>query len=59
MGGVHWLDLGMPEAIWVLEAEEFGPLTVGIDATGRSLFEEVARNIERNAAEAKKRLGIG
>jgi fumarate hydratase subunit beta len=59
VGGVHWLDLGMPEAVWVLEAEDFGPLTVGMDAGGQSLFEDVARSIEKNAAEAKKRLGIG
>jgi fumarate hydratase subunit beta len=59
VGGVHWLDLGMPEAVWVLDAEKFGPLTVGMDAGGKSLFEEVARNMEKNAAEARKRLGIG
>ncbi|MBT8329526.1 MAG: L(+)-tartrate dehydratase subunit beta, partial [Desulfofustis sp.] len=23
---VDWLDLGMPEALWVLRAKEFGPL---------------------------------
>jgi len=56
--GVHWLDLGMPEAIWVLDVEEFGPLTVGMDASGGSLFEDVARQIERNTVEAKRRLGL-
>ncbi len=55
---VFWLDLGMPEAVWVLDAEEFGPLTVGMDASGGSLFEEVARQVERNTAEARKRLGL-
>lgn len=39
--GVHWLDLGMPEAVWVLEVEEFGPLIVGVDALGTDLFGEV------------------
>ena len=58
VSGVHWSDLGMPEAVWVLEVEEFGPLTVGMDAQGGSLFEEVAKRIEKNAAEARKRLGI-
>lgn len=38
---VHWLDLGMPEAVWVLEVENFGPLVVGVDAKGRDLYEEV------------------
>ena len=56
--GVHWLDLGMPEAVWVLDAVEFGPLTVGMDASGGSLFEEVAKQVEKNTAEAKKRLGL-
>lgn len=35
---VYWLDLGMPEAVWVLEVENFGPLVVAIDAHGNSLF---------------------
>ena len=38
---VHWLELGMPEAVWVLEVENFGPLIVGVDAKGRDLYEEV------------------
>ncbi|MBW6519287.1 MAG: FumA C-terminus/TtdB family hydratase beta subunit [ANME-2 cluster archaeon] len=38
---VHWFDLGMPEAVWVLEVEEFGPLIVGVDALGTDLFGEV------------------
>lgn len=37
---VYWLDLGVPEAMWVLEVEDFGPLTVVIDSTGRNLYEE-------------------
>ncbi len=41
---VHWLDLlGMPECLWVLEVEEFGPLLVGIDSHGNNLFEENAQ----------------
>ncbi|MCD6325671.1 fumarate hydratase C-terminal domain-containing protein [Candidatus Bathyarchaeota archaeon] len=38
---VEWLDLGMPEAAWVFEVERFGPLVVGMDSHGRSLYEEV------------------
>ncbi len=38
---VHWFDLGMPEAVWVLRVEEFGPLIVGIDAKGNDIFAEV------------------
>ncbi len=36
--GVHWLDLGMPEAMWVLAVENLGPLIVSIDTKGRNLF---------------------
>ncbi|MCQ6962249.1 FumA C-terminus/TtdB family hydratase beta subunit [Methanolobus chelungpuianus] len=45
---VHWPDLGMPEAVWVLRVENFGPLIVGIDAKGNDLFakiEERARKV--------------
>lgn len=38
---VHWPQLGMPEAVWELEVEHFGPLVVGIDAHGNDLFEKV------------------
>ncbi|MGI5912828.1 MAG: L(+)-tartrate dehydratase subunit beta [Syntrophomonadaceae bacterium] len=35
----EWLDLGMPEAIWVMQVKEFGPLIVSIDTKGNNLFE--------------------
>jgi len=43
---VHWLDLGMPEAVWVLRVENFGPLIVGIDAKGKDIFSEVRERAE-------------
>lgn len=45
---VEWFDLGMPEALWIFEVEEFGPLTVAIDAHGNNLFENVAKKVEEN-----------
>jgi fumarate hydratase subunit beta len=36
---VHWLDLGVPEALWVLEVRNFGPLIVAIDTYLNSLYE--------------------
>lgn len=45
---VDWLNLGIPEAIWTLEVEDFGPLVVAIDAYGNNLYEEVAKNVEKN-----------
>ena len=36
---VYWLEeLGMPEAVWILEVQEFGPLVVTIDPFGESLY---------------------
>ncbi|MBZ9571621.1 FumA C-terminus/TtdB family hydratase beta subunit [Methanobrevibacter sp. TMH8] len=37
---VHWLDLGMPEAIWELNVKNFGPLIVAMDSHGNSLFDK-------------------
>jgi fumarate hydratase subunit beta len=56
--GVQWLDLGMPEALWILEVEDLGPLIVGIDAQGNSLFKKVDEQVKRNLPLARKRLGI-
>jgi L(+)-tartrate dehydratase beta subunit len=36
---VEWLDLGMPEALWVSRVKEFGPLIISIDTKGNNLFE--------------------
>lgn len=38
--GVEWLDLGMPEAMWILRVKNFGPLIVSIDTKGNNLFEQ-------------------
>ncbi len=46
--GVYWEDLGMPEAVWVFEVEDFGPCIVGIDARGNSLYREVEKTVEEN-----------
>lgn len=37
--GVEWLDLGMPEAFWIMRVQELGPLIVSIDTHGNNLFE--------------------
>lgn len=38
---VHWLEeLGIAQAIWVLEVANFGPFLVDSDGEGRSLFEQ-------------------
>ena len=55
---VEWLDLGLPEALWVLEVEEFGPLVVGIDSHGRNLFLEVAEKVELNKQMIYRKLDL-
>ena len=32
----------MPEAIWVLEVNKWGPLVVGMDSHGGSIFKDIA-----------------
>jgi len=46
---VHWEDLGMPEAVWHLRAEDFGPLVVAMDSHGRSLFKEVDDEVRKRS----------
>jgi len=46
---VHWEDLGMPEAVWHLRAEDFGPLVVAMDSHGRSLFKEVEDTVRKRS----------
>ena len=36
---VDWLDLGMPEAMWNLKVNNFGPLIVAMDSEGNSLYD--------------------
>jgi len=55
---VEWFDLGMPEALWIFEAEEFGPLTVAIDSHGNNLFEDIKKKTEENRKLIYEKLGI-
>ncbi len=54
---VYWLDeLGIPEAVWVFEVEDFGPLIVTIDATGRNYYEEKLAEVEKRKEEIIREL---
>jgi len=46
--GVEWLDLGIPEALWIFEAENFGPLVITIDAKGNSMYEKLSQEQKKN-----------
>jgi fumarate hydratase subunit beta len=48
--GVEWSDLGMPEALWILEVENFGPLTVAI--------ETIQTKVDHEKPSIYKKLGI-
>ncbi len=40
VAGVHWREeLGLAQAIWVMDVEKFGPFLVESDLAGNSLFE--------------------
>lgn len=56
--GVEWYDLGMPEALWILEVEEFGPLAVTIDSQGKNLHDIVQGSAQAKRAEILKTLGV-
>jgi len=45
---VAWLNLGMPEAMWILEVEDFGPLVVAIDSLGKNLYRDVTEKVKQN-----------
>jgi fumarate hydratase subunit beta len=45
---VYWEDLGMPEAVWVLEVDNFGPCIVAIDAHGNSIYDDVEKTVKEN-----------
>jgi L(+)-tartrate dehydratase beta subunit len=52
VAGVYWLhELGLAQAIWVLDVENFGPFLVESDLAGQSLFErenaKIAPTLER------------
>src|SRR4051794_24471715 len=54
---VFWEDL-MPECIWQFRFKGFGPLTVGIDAHGNNLQQDVQAEAQKRAVELLKKMGI-
>ncbi|MCX5918827.1 MAG: FumA C-terminus/TtdB family hydratase beta subunit [Deltaproteobacteria bacterium] len=43
---VHWLDLGMPAAVWVLKVKRLGPLIVAMDSYGKNIFDELQSRVD-------------
>lgn len=53
-----WDDLGMPEALWVITAEEFGPLLVTMDSHGNSMHDDMAKKVAARKAEIYAKIGV-
>jgi len=54
---VYWEDL-MPESIWQFRVKAFGPWTVGIDAKGRNLQDEVQSAAKTKMGELLAKMGV-
>jgi L(+)-tartrate dehydratase beta subunit len=52
---VAWEEL-MPECLWKFRVKDFGPLTVGIDAHGSSLFHDVQEAAKKRLEDLYARL---
>jgi L(+)-tartrate dehydratase beta subunit len=52
---VAWEEL-MPECLWKFRVKDFGPLTVGIDAQGASLFHDVQEAAKKRLEDLYARL---
>ena len=52
---VAWEEL-MPECLWKFRVKDFGPLIVGIDAHGRSLYRDVQDRAKQKLEELYARL---
>jgi len=55
---VEWLDLGVPEALWVMRVKEFGPLTVVIDSNGENFYDNIKKQVEINLRKAYSIIGL-
>ncbi|MBS7644689.1 MAG: FumA C-terminus/TtdB family hydratase beta subunit [Candidatus Bathyarchaeia archaeon] len=55
---VHWMDLGMPAALWTLRVEGLGPLVVAVDSKGKDLFGDRGYMVEKEMRRLFRELGI-
>src|SRR6266516_4779458 len=54
---VFWEDL-MPECIWQFRFKGLGPLTVGIDAQGANLQQDVQNQAQQKTQEILRKMGV-
>ncbi|MBO8183572.1 MAG: fumarate hydratase C-terminal domain-containing protein [Archaeoglobus sp.] len=55
---VYWIDLGMPEAIWVMRVNRLGPLIVGIDTRGNSLTDRTMKKVATKLDQIARKSGV-
>lgn len=53
---VHWDDLGMMEAVWVLKIKDWGPLVTAIDSEHGDLYRKISEEGKRRLPEIFKGL---
>jgi len=58
VANVFWMDLCVPEAIWVVRVNSLGPLIVGIDSTGSSLVDGITQAMQAKLASIYEQSGI-
>ncbi len=57
---VYWLDeIGIPEAVWILDIELFGPLTITMDSHGKSLYRDLEESIKKNLERIHEQIAKG
>ena len=52
-------ELGTIEATWSMTVRELGPFVVDMDCQGNNLYKNHEQEVDKNRAEALKKLGIG
>jgi fumarate hydratase subunit beta len=55
---VHWLDLGMPAAVWGFKVKRMGPLIVGMDSHGGNLLDERTAQVDVSLSRIYSEFGI-
>jgi fumarate hydratase subunit beta len=53
---VEWLDLGLPEALWIFEVKNFGPIIISIDCYGNNLFKIIQDKVSENKEKIFKNI---
>ena len=53
-----WPELGRPEAMWIVEVDELGPLIVDADTKGKSLYQNIDEGFKADAAALLEELDI-